>query len=134
VATGGLEPFGNSQYEWAPAIGVTYSTPERAVTISPLARYFMSYHASEAAASEVRTLMLFPMVTVGLKDGWSLSFYGENPIVYNAVTSKWFVPIDVLLLKRVSKSLDFTVGGAYGILKDDPQYQYIINASIAFHF
>ena len=44
------------------------------------------------------------------------------------------MPIDVLLLKRVSKSLDFTVGGAYGLVKDDSQYRYIINASVAIHF
>jgi hypothetical protein len=94
----------------------------------------MSYHASEAGATKVRTLDLFPWVTLGFNDGWSLSFYSENSIVYNAVTNKWFVPIDVLLLKRVSKSLDFTVGGAYGLVKDDPQYRYIINASVAVHF
>ena len=52
--TGGLGPFGNGQYEWAPAIGVNYSTSGRAVTISPLARYFMSYHASETVEPQDR--------------------------------------------------------------------------------
>ena len=132
--TGGLGPFGAGQYEWAPMIGMNYSIPERAVTLNPVARYFMSYHASEEGAGKVRTLDLFPTVTFGFKDGWSVSFYSENPIVYNDVTNKWFVPIDVLLLKRVSKSLDFTVGGAYGLVKDAPQYQYIVNGSLAFYF
>jgi hypothetical protein len=34
----------------------------------------------------------------------------------------------------VSKSLDLTFGGAYGLVKDSPQYQYIINGSIALYF
>ena len=41
---------------------------------------------------------------------------------------------DVLLLKRVGKSVDFTLGGAYGLVKYAPQYKYIINGSIAIHF
>jgi len=132
--TGGLAPYGNGQYEWAPALGMRYSVPEHALTIAPVARYFMSYHATEADAGKTRTLDLFPIVTFGLTEGWSLSFYPENPIVYNNVTNKWFVPIDVLLLKRVSKSLDFTFGGAYGLVKDAPLYKYMINGSIALYF
>ena len=132
--TGGLAPFGNGQYEVAPALGMLYSIPEHALTIGPVARYFMSYHATEGATGKVRTLDLYPIVTFGLKEGWSLSLYSENPIIYNDVTNKWFVPIDVLLHKRVSKSLDLTFGGAYGLVKDVPQYQYIINGSIALYF
>jgi hypothetical protein len=30
--TGGLAPFGNGQYEWAPALGMRYEIPESAVT------------------------------------------------------------------------------------------------------
>jgi hypothetical protein len=132
--TGGLGPFGNGQYEWAPGIGLSYSDPERVVTISPFVRYFMSYYSNDESAGKVRTLDLFPTITLGLKDGWSVSFYSENPIAYNDVTNKWFVPIDVLLLKRVSKNIDFTIGGAYGLIKDAPNYQYIINASLAVYF
>jgi len=132
--TGGLAPFGNGQYEWAPALGMLYSLPEHALTFGPVARYFMSYHATEGAAGKVRTLDLYPIVTFGLTEEWSLSFYSDNPIIYNDVTHKWFVPIDVLLHKRVNKNLDLTFGGAYGLVKDVPQYQYIINGSIALYF
>jgi len=132
--TGGQAPFGSGQYQWAPMIGMSYAIPEHAVTISPVARYLMSYHAKDDGAAKVRTLDLFPTVTFGFRDGWSLAFYSENPIVYNDVTGKWFVPIDVLLLKRVSKNLDFTFGGAYGVVRDSPNYKYIINGSVAYYF
>ena len=132
--TGGLGPFGSGQYQVAPAIGMRHAVPGRAISFSPLARYFISVHATDDAAPRVRTLDLFPTATFGLAEGWSLSLYSENPLVYSAVSHKWFVPVDVLLLKRLSRTIDFTIGGAYGLLKDAPQYQYIVNASVSVYF
>jgi hypothetical protein len=132
--TGGSAPFGSSQYQWAPAIGMSYAIPEDGVTISPFARYFMSYHATREDAAKVRTLDLFPTVTFSLRNDWDLSFYAENPVVYNDVIHKWFVPIDILLTKRVSRSFGFGFGGAYGLVKDDPRYQYVVNGRVTFYF
>jgi hypothetical protein len=132
--TGGGSPFGADQYQWAPSIRATYAIPEHKVTIGPLARYFMSFHATEPGAAKVRKLDLYPAVTFGLPDDWSLAFYPENPISYNDVTNKWFVPIDAMLIKRFSKTVEFGFGGAYGLVKDDPQYQYIINGRLTFYF
>ncbi len=132
--TGGGSPFGSDQYQWAPGVGATYVIPEHRITISPFARYFMSFHATEPGAAKVRKLDLFPTVTFGLADDWSLAFYPENPISYNDVTNKWFVPIDAMLIKRLSKTVEFGFGGAYGLVKDDPQYQYIINGRLTFYF
>lgn len=132
--TGGGSPFGSQQYQWAPTINATYAIPEHRITISPTARYFMSFHATSASASQVRRLDLFPTVTFGLAEGWSLAFYPENPISYNDVSDKWFVPIDAMLIRRVSKTVEFGFGGAYALVKDDPQYQYIINGRLTFYF
>lgn len=113
--TSGGSPFGSKQYQWAPMIGASYAIPEHRVTISPSARYFMSYHATEPNTAQVRNLDLFPGVTFGLAEGWSLAFYSENPITYNDITNKWFVPIDVILIRRLSKTVEFAFGGAYGL-------------------
>jgi len=40
----------------------------------------------------------------------------------------------VLLIKRLSKTVEFGFGGSYGLVKDDPQYQYIINGRLTFYF
>jgi len=132
--TGGSSPFGSNQYQWAPSIGATYSIPERKITISPLARYFMSYHATEPDAAQVRRLALYPAVTFGLPDEWSLAFYAENPIEYNQINHGWFVPIDVLLIKRLNRTVEFAFGGAWSIVKEDPQYRYVINGRLTFYF
>ncbi len=44
------------------------------------------------------------------------------------------MPIDVLFIKRVSKRVEFAFGGAYGLVKDDPQYDYVINGRLTFYF
>jgi hypothetical protein len=132
--TGGSSPFGSNQYQWAPSVAAIYTIPERHITISPQARYFMSFHATEPGASQVRRLDLYPAVKFGLPDNWSLAVYDDNGIVYNDVTNKWFVPIDVLLIKRLTKTVEFAFGGAYGIVKDDPQYKYVINGRLTFYF
>jgi hypothetical protein len=132
--TGGASPFGSDQYQWAPAVSATYAIPERGITFSPAARYFMSFQATEPSATKIRQLELFPDVTLALPDRWSLAFYSENGISYNAVTNKWFLPIDLMLTKRLTKTIEFGLGGAYGLVKDDPQYDYTIYGRVTVYF
>ena len=64
-------------------LSASYALPDHGITFSPLARYFMSFHASAPGAAKIRKLTLFPIVTFGLPGNWSLAFYPENPISYN---------------------------------------------------
>lgn len=132
--TGGKSPFGGSQYTAAPSLGLLYSMPERKMTINPLLRYFYSYHATEDNAGKVRRLDIFPQASFGFGEGWTLQLWPENPIDYNYVTSKWFVDVDALLVKRLSKQWEFGFGGAYALKKDDPQFKWIVNGRLTFYF
>ncbi|OAI50923.1 hypothetical protein AYO46_09015 [Betaproteobacteria bacterium SCGC AG-212-J23] len=132
--TGGASPFGSQQYQWAPSAGLVFAMPEQKLTFNPVLRYFMSYHATSATAAQVRRLDIYPTVTQGFAEGWSVSLWNENPIDYNEATKKWFVPLDVLLLKRYSRALEFGFGGAYGMKKDDPQYKSIVYGRVTLYF
>ncbi len=132
--TGGGSPFGSNQYQWAPLLGAVWTLPDYKLTLNPLARYFMSYHAAENGAAKVRRLDLYPTATLALGEGWSFGFYIENAISYNEITKKWFVPLDGMLLKRVSKDLEFGLGAAYGAVKDDPQYQSMFYGRLTLYF
>ncbi len=96
--TGGQSPFGSEQYQWAPALYLNYHVPDLGygVTFHPLARYFMSYHASYAGAAMVRKLDLYPTVTLALPAKWFIALYPEYPIEYNQLTRQWFVPFESL--------------------------------------
>jgi hypothetical protein len=132
--TGGDSPFGGNQYQAAPSVGLSYSMPEHKTTFYPLLRYFFSYHATDDNAGKVRRLDIFPQVTVGFGEGWSVQLWPENPLSYNDVTNKWFVNVDALLVKRMSKSWEFGIGGAYALRKDDPQYKWIVDGRLTFYF
>jgi hypothetical protein len=132
--TGGDSPFGGNQYQAAPSVGLSYSMPEHKTTFYPLLRYFFSYHATDDNAGKVRRLDIFPQVTVGFGEGWSVQLWPENPLSYNDVTNKWFVNVDALLVKRMSKSWEFGIGGAYALKKDDPQYKWIVDGRLTFYF
>ncbi len=132
--TGGSSPFGSPQYQWAPAVSASYAIPEHGITFGPVARYFMSYHATEPGAGKIRQLDLYPILTFALRDSWSLVFYPENGISYNDVINKWFVPIDLMLIRRLTKTVELGLGGAYALVKDDPQYDHTIYGRLTFYF
>ena len=132
--TGGEGPFGSGQYQWAPAVSAIYSAPEHGITFNPVARYFMSFHATEPGAAKIRQLALYPILAVTLPQSWSLTFYPENGIFYNAVTHKWFVPIDLLLGKRVANDVEVGLGAAVPLTNNNRAYKYNLYGRVTFYF
>ena len=82
----------------------------------------------------MRRLDIFPQASFGFGEGWTLQLWPENPIDYNYVTGKWFVDVDALLVKKMSKSWELGVGGAYALKKDDPQFRWIVDGRVTFYF
>jgi len=133
--TGGKAPFSASQYQWAPTLSVIHRIPDHGITLSPLLRYFMGFSATEPNVTLVRRLDIFPQVAFAFPDDWSLVLYaGENPISYNDVNHKWFVPIDAMVIKRLNKTVELGLGAAYGIVKDNPSYDYQVYGRLTFYF
>jgi hypothetical protein len=134
--TGGPSPFGDGQYQWAPALYLSYRRPDLGygMTFHPLARYFMSYHAATAGASAIRKLDLYPTVSFDLPDHGFIALYPENPIVYNEITHQWFVPFEAMAGKKISERLHVGFGGAVKLGGNDPQYQYLLEARVRWLF
>ena len=150
--TGGQSPFGSDQSQVAPGLGFTYRLPEtlRGMTVAPFFRYYSGFDAS-SGVSQVQRLDISPTLTVhldhlrGIKmvmelfdetlpKTWALALYPENSISYNTATGKWFVPIDAMLIKRISQRFEWGIGGAYALIRDDPQYKYIVNTRLSLYF
>ena len=134
--TGGPPPFGDGQYQWAPALYLSYRRPDLGygMTFHPLARYFMSYHAATAGAAAIRKLDLYPTVIFDLPDHGFIALYPENPIVYNEITHQWFVPFEAMVGKKISERLHVGFGGAVKLGGNDPQYQYLLEARVGWLF
>lgn len=131
-------PFGvDNQYQIAPGAGLTYRMPDvlRGVTFSPYVRWIRGFHGDEPGTELIDTLQIIPATTFRLADGWSFAFYGENPITYNRNTSRWFAPIDMLLVYRATETIEFAFGGATKV--GDPSgatYDHVINGRATVFF
>ena len=127
----------DNQYQVAPMIGLSYRMPDvlRGVTLAPTARYFWGFNANEANVTLVNTLDLYPAVDFRLDEQWVLQFYPENPITYNQNSRAWFVPLDFMFVRSVSKTFEFGIGGAFKLGNpSSPSYDYLINGRATFYF
>lgn len=134
--TGKPSPFGSSQYQVAPALGMSWHRPDwlGGVTIVPLARYFIGFSPTEPNVQTVRELDLYPAVSFELDSLWSLALYATNPITYDQRSRYWAVPID-FLLRRSQHGVVFGIGGAYMLKQSESNpYRYIIDARLIVPF
>ena len=105
------------------------------VTLAPYVRYMSGFAPQYENVSETRKLELYPAVTFGLPERWSLMLYPDNPITYNEQKKTWFVPLYIMLARKIDKAFDFGLGGAWKLGKpSDPSYRYIIDARLTVHF
>ena len=134
--TGGEAPFGQDQWQVAPGAGFTWRLPDvgRGMTVSPYLRYFIGFDPQSPDVTTVRTLHVIPTVTFAISGGWSASLYPEKGLQYNARSRQWFVPVEVMLLNRVSNSLEFAIGGAYAVTRVDPSYRWLVEARVSCAF
>ena len=135
--TGKQSPFGDSQYQWAPGGGLIYAMPNlwRGVTLEPYVRYFSGFDPQYDNVKDVRKLELYPAATFALSEGWSLLLYPDNPITYNEQKNAWFVPLDLMFARRIDRTLEVGVGGAWKLGNpSDPSYRYIIDARLIVSF
>ena len=135
--TGKEAPFGSSQYQWALGLGATYRLPDvlGGTTIGPFLRYFWGFDPQVAGVTTVRKLTIFPVVSFPLDASWTLFFYPENPISYNARSHTWVVPLDLLFVKTFDKTIQLGIGGAVNLNQNDPSsYRYIVDAKLSLFF
>jgi hypothetical protein len=135
--TGKQSPFGSSQYQWAPMVGIVYRMPDvlDGVTLNPYVRYFSGFDKQYASVKEVRKLDVYPAASFLLGKGWSLALYSENPVVYNESNKTWFVPLDFMFVHRLNKQWEYGLGCAWKLGNpSDPAYRYIIDAQLNYWF
>lgn len=136
MPTGGDSPFGSDQWQVAPGFGGNWRIPDLwgGVTIAPYVRYFYGFSAGSPDVTTKRSWNIFPDVSFPLNDKWTLSFYPEQGITYNVRSGKWFVPIEAMLTNRVSKSWEYSFGGAYALVEDDRSYRWLFQGRLRYYY
>jgi hypothetical protein len=132
--TGGKGPFGSDQWQLAPGFGGTWRYPEvgKGLTISPYARYFYGFNEGDGITTK-RSWNVFPTATFGLGDDWSVALWPEQGISYNLRSDKWFVPLEAMFTKRLSKEWEYSIGGAAPIVNDDRSYRWLLQGRVTYY-
>ena len=50
------------------------------------------------------------------------------------MSRKWFVPIDMMLVRRVADSTEVGIGAAYPVVRDNPSYKHNLYGRLTFCF
>lgn len=131
-------PFGkDDQYQVAAGLGLSYRLAEvwNGITLEPIMRYNWGARPNPPTTQLVSSLDLYPAVTFGLGEGWSLALYPENPITYNRNNGQWFMPLDLMVLHRVNRDFEFGIGAAVKLGNPaNPSYDYVIDGRATFYF
>jgi hypothetical protein len=139
-------PVGN-QGQWGvgPQAGMSYQTrkPEGQPGLSdfsPLARLMFGFNVKNNGfnkADEPPTqsaLHLFPTFGFDLSPRTQLRLWDENGMVYSHNGGKWFVPIDAMLVHRLTDNFVVALGVSRGIIDEYAQYKLNIYGRISWYF
>ena len=134
--TGGLSPFGDGSWQLGPQAGISHRFPNVAdgLVIAPTARYLFSVHKAYDDADPFRQWQLYPRVELTFAETWEIGFWIENPIIYDNVTNRWFVPLDVMLTHRFEGPISLGAGFATALVDRQPEYKHMVYGRFAIRF
>ncbi len=134
--TGGLSPFGKGSWQLGPMAGISHRIPDIAegLAIAPTGRYLFSVAKAYDDAADFRQWQLYPRLELSLPDKWEIGLWVENPIIYDDVTDRWFVPLDLMLTHRLEGPLSLGLGFATAIVDRQPEYKHMIYGRLAIRF
>jgi hypothetical protein len=134
--TGNLPPFGTGRFVAGPLFAFVWDPPgtNGTITLAPHVAYFQSFggqpeHSVPTSAFEFR-----PIISLKGWPGWAITFWREHPIALDALTNRWFVPIDAMVTREIVPHLSVGVGVAVGLVSDFPQFSNIVYGRVAFSF
>jgi hypothetical protein len=114
-----------------PGFGIRYSFleigPETYVV--PVVRYAISF-AGDPSRRNISEPQIAPTLNIGLPDRWFVTFYPSNDIRINfgdpisGQTGRLFLPLDVLVGRKVTDSLTISLEAGVPIVNDYPVYNF----------
>lgn len=134
--TGGLSPFGDGSWQLGPQAGISHRFPNVAdgLVIAPTARYLFSVHKAYDDADSYKQWQLYPRAELSFGDKWEIGLWLENPIIYDNVTNRWFVPLDVMVTHRFEGPISLAAGYATAIIDRQPEYKHMVYGRFTIRF
>jgi hypothetical protein len=131
TATG--DAFGDGKWQAAPIGGVRSFVPEISDgTFAEMVLWWNNSFGGNPKRSNVQNLMLQPQFNLNLPHEWFLNFAPEIQSDYK--TGKWFVPLDVMLGRKLGKHWVLSIEYRYGLIRSVDSYHNWIEARIGYFF
>ncbi|MDP3620531.1 MAG: hypothetical protein Q8R65_01240 [Polynucleobacter sp.] len=139
-------PFGNNgQWAVGPQLGWTFvpelSSKLHVTDFSPLIRYMYGFDTKNNSIAVnsnqpalQRNLQLFPTLGFQLSPNTTLRFWDENGMAYNSAGGGWFVPIDAMLMHRLTKHWVVSVGASKQVVQTFRQYDWMTYGKVSLNF
>lgn len=125
--------FGTGKWQLLPSVALRADLPEISAGsyAGLVARHDFSV-AGTSSRSNINQLILEPQLNIGLRDRW---FLNSSPkIYYNFETSKWFVPLDLMVGKRFGDRWIASIEYQYGLVRDDDKFNQWIELRVGYFF
>lgn len=134
--TGDLPPYSTGRFQIGPHLGLIWDVPstDGILTFAPLMRYMQSFGDQPKHSTATSEFQLHPIIAVKPGTGWAIMLWREHPWILDALTNRWFIPLDVMVTHEIVPHLSLGVGVAVGMVNDNPQYNNIVYGRIAFSF
>jgi hypothetical protein len=134
--TGNLPPFGTGRLVAGPLFAFVWEPPgaNGAITLAPHVAYLQSFGDQPERSVPTSAFEFRPIVSLKGVPGWAVNFWREHPITLDALTNRWFVPIDAMVSHEIVPHLSVGVGVALSLVADYPQYNNIVYGRVAFSF
>jgi hypothetical protein len=131
VAPTGEDSLGTGKWQIMPGFGVRYSFLEIGpdTYFVPVVRYAISF-AGDPSRRNISEPQIAPTFNIGLPERWFVTFYPSNDIRINfgdpvsGQTGRLFLPLDVLVGRKVTDSLTISLEAGVPMIADYPVYTF----------
>lgn len=136
LPTGDDAPFGSSQWAIGPQAGFSYDAGDWAegLTLAPTVRWLRGFAPTRDGVTRIRQWDLYPTVSYKFAPEWTISFWEENPIIYNDRSNNWFVPLDGMIVRSFGERWQIGLGAATALVDDDARYDNVVYGRISAQF
>jgi hypothetical protein len=131
IATG--DAFGDGKWQVAPIGGFRCFLPEISNgTFAEMALWWDNSFGGNPKRSNLQYLIIKPQFNLNLPRGWFVNSAPEIRSDYK--TGKWFVPLDVMLGKKLGRHWVASIEYRYGVVRGVDSYKNWIEARIGYFF
>ncbi len=136
LPTASEDEFGDGKWQLLPLMGARFSLPgiSAGSFIELQVRYGFDANG-DSGRKHVSQLRMSPTFNVELPQQWFVTLFPSQDITLDLVEGhRWFVPVDVLIGKKVSAHSSVGLEVSIPIIKDYPLYHYKVEARFSLSF